>query len=59
MPLKKVQWDPINHCGNPTKAEIVNKTIERVIQFEMKGKGANAQDAQDAHTTEQNQSDAG
>jgi hypothetical protein len=56
MPLKKVQWDPINHCGNPTKAEIVNKTIERVIQFEMKGKGANAQDA---HTTEQNQSDAG
>ena len=45
MPLNKVQWDPINHRGNPTKADVVNKTIERVVQFELKGKGAHAQDA--------------
>ena len=45
MPLNNMQWDPIQKRGNPTRDMSLNKTIQQVTQFELKGQGAKARDA--------------
>ena len=49
MPLADVPWDVTANNGrgkgNPTRSKLVNKTIEKIVQHEIKGNGAPARDA--------------
>mgnify|MGYP003974207957 FL=1 len=49
MPLADVPWDVTANNGrgkgNPTRSRLVNKTIDKVVQHEIKGNGAPARDA--------------
>ena len=49
MPLADVPWDVTANNGhwkgNPTRSKLVNKTIDKVVQHEIKGNGAPARDA--------------
>ena len=45
MPLNNMQWDPIHKRGNPTRDASVNKSINAIEQFELKGQGAKPRDA--------------
>lgn len=43
MPRPGPQWDIINGTGNPTKAQSVNKMIELVKTYEVRGEGVPSQ----------------
>ncbi len=39
MPRKRLDWDPIQKEGNPTRSSEVNELIKRVMKFEVRREG--------------------